>query len=71
MNKITEIVGAWASSFNPTTYERARAEMRYEICSECDSNKKILGIETCIECGCPIKKKVFSKKENPCDLNKW
>lgn len=73
MNKITEIVGAWASLFNPTPEEIARAEMRYEICTNCDSFKTAIDVELCGECGCVIKAKVFSKKTetSPCPLNKW
>jgi hypothetical protein len=31
-----------------------------------------LGIEHCKECGCPIKKKIFTQKPNDtCPLGKW
>ena len=72
MNKIKEIVTAWATSFNPTDEQKELAENRYEICKSCPKLEEKMGYEICGECGCPIKKKIFTQKQqNTCPLNKW
>jgi len=72
MNKFTEIVTAWAVSMNPTGEQLELANKRYEICKECPSLRKKMGIEYCGECGCPIQKKIFTQRPNDtCPLNKW
>lgn len=72
MNKIKEIVSAWATSFNPTQQQKLLAEDRYAICKSCPSLGKKLKIEYCKECGCPIQKKIFTQQLNDtCPLNKW
>lgn len=72
MNKVSEIVTAWAISFNPNDDQKKLADGRYEICLSCDKRKKRLGIEICGECGCPLSKKIFTQKLNEsCPLRKW
>lgn len=75
MNKISEIVGAWMVSFNPTDEQKKLAEKRYEICLGCENygkNRAIIGDEYCKKCLCPIQKKVYTQKmEGTCPLNKW
>lgn len=72
MNKIREIVSAWATSLNPTKEQQELAQRRYQICKSCPSLNEKIGIEYCGECGCPIKKKIFTQKVNDtCPLNKW
>ena len=50
---------------------------RLNIFEECPSLEqrfkqiKKLTISFCGECGCPISKKIFSNKFNPCPLGKW
>lgn len=75
MNKISEIVGAWIVSFNPTDEQKELAEKRYEICLGCEhygKKRPITGDEFCKKCLCPIQKKVYSQKLNEtCPLKKW
>ena len=75
MNKISEIVGAWIVSFNPTPEQKELAEKRYEICLGCDqygAKRPVIGDEYCKKCSCPIQKKVYTQKLNEtCPLKKW
>jgi hypothetical protein len=75
MNKISEIIGAWIVSFNPTPEQKELAEKRYEICLGCEfyGEKRLLsGDEYCKKCHCPIQKKVYTQKMGEtCPLNKW
>ena len=75
MNKISEIINAWAISFNPTPEQRELAEKRYEICLGCEhygKSRPVLGDEYCKECLCPIQKKVYNQKVNDtCPMGKW
>jgi hypothetical protein len=75
MNKISEIMGAWIISFNPTTDQKELAEKRYEICLGCEhygKKRPVTGDEYCKKCLCPIQKKVYSQKMNDsCPLKKW
>lgn len=75
MNKIKEIITAWAVSFNPTPEQKLLAEKRYEICLGCNyygKSRPITGDEYCKKCLCPIQRKVYTQKENEtCPLNKW
>jgi hypothetical protein len=75
MNKIKEIMGAWITSFNPTTEQKILAEKRYEICLGCEEygkSRPVTGDEYCKKCLCPIQKKVYTLKLNDtCPLNKW
>jgi len=68
---IREIVGAWATKLIHTDAQKKLAENRYSICNECEHNVKILGIETCNECGCPLSGKIFTRRNNSCPLGKW
>lgn len=72
MNKVTEIVTAWAVSFNPNEEQQKLAKSRYEVCLSCEQKTKTFGIEICGKCGCPLSKKIFTQKRNDtCPLNKW
>jgi len=71
MSKISEIINAWAISLNPTEEQKQKAESRYNICNECDSKSISIGIEICSECGCYLKRKVFTQNPNGCPLKKW
>jgi hypothetical protein len=75
MNKITEIVSAWITSFNPTTDQKFLAEKRYEICLSCEhygKHRPVTGDEYCKKCLCPIQKKIYTQKINEtCPIGKW
>jgi hypothetical protein len=75
MNKISEIIGAWITSFNPTPDQRDLAEKRYKICLGCefyDKSRPVIGDEYCKKCLCPIQKKVYTQKlHETCPLGKW
>lgn len=76
MIDIFEIIDAWATSMNPSEEVKELATKRLEICNSCDSNVELLKNKKwsrfCNQCGCPIKKKIFSHKiKDACDLNKW
>ena len=72
---LKKIFTAWVTSLKPTDKEKELAEKRLEICNSCPSK-----IETfknhewsfrCGECGCPIKRKIFTMENDACPLNKW
>lgn len=75
MNKISEIIGAWVVSINPTLEQKELAEKRYEICLGCEhygKSRPVLGDEYCKKCKCPIQKKVYTQKNSDtCPLGKW
>lgn len=70
-----EIFEAWVVARNPKPHEKELANRRYEICLSCEFRKQVVKSvewsEVCSKCGCPLKKKVFSKMHNPCPLKKW
>ena len=72
---VIEIINAWKIANNPTPKQEELAELRGKICDGCPSKKvltKKLKLATiCGECGCPISKKIFTPKFNPCPLKKW
>lgn len=72
MDNVTDIIKAWMISFNPNEEQKELAELRYTICLSCDKRDKLLGVEKCNECGCPLSKKIFTqKKMETCPLHKW
>lgn len=70
-----EIINAWKIANNPTPKQEELAKLRASICEVCPSKKvitkKIALATICGECGCPILKKIFTPKFNPCPLKKW
>jgi lipoate synthase len=72
---VIEIINAWTIANNPTSKQEELAKLRASICEVCPSKKVItkkLKLATiCGECGCPISKKIFTPKFNPCPLKKW
>ena len=73
MFNLGEIIEAWAASYAKNPERQQLAQLRYEICRGCEhfGKRAIVGDEYCKDCGCPISKKVFSKKFNACPLKKW
>lgn len=74
MFNIGEIIEAWAQSYAPTPGRKELAQLRYNVCIGCEEfgkSRPIIGDEYCKNCGCPIDKKVFSKRFNACPLKKW
>lgn len=71
MNKVIEIITAWAISINPTDEQKALAEKRLEICKSCENWADGLIDSYCKACGCMFKAKVFTTAENGCPLGKW
>lgn len=85
LNKISEILTSWYSSFNPSEEAKEKAESRASICDECPhkveldsailttltANDKLLNKFKCGKCGCPLAKKIFSPFTTSCPLNKW
>jgi hypothetical protein len=73
MNKIYEIVTAWAAFAQPSQKQTERAHIRYEECEKCEFNSGGT-IEFCDKCNCPIQVKIFTLKtpeEGNCPENKW
>lgn len=73
-SKIITIADAWITAANPTPAQKELAEARWNICIQCPefrAEREVTGDPYCFECGCPLKKKVFSKKYNECPLQKW
>lgn len=75
MNKISEIFQAWVAAAKPTPEQKEIAEYRSSVCDSCDQKgfNTTLDIYYCMQCGCPLNKKVFSPVEGPkaCPLAKW
>lgn len=72
--KISEIAIAWITAANPTPKQKELAEKRYEICRGCEhfgKSRPITGDEYCIECGCPLSKKIFSQELDACPKHYW
>ena len=73
-SKIFTIADAWLTASNPTVKQKELAEARWNICAQCDEyreNEKGIGTPFCNNCGCPLNKKIFTKKFNECPLKKW
>jgi hypothetical protein len=73
-SKIITIADAWITAKNPTTEQRDLAEARWNICIQCPEfreERDVTGDPYCNECGCPLKKKIFTKEFNECPLKKW
>lgn len=81
MNRVIEIASAWFNVLNPSQDSIELAKERLNVCSTCDSLRevdvKIMNMQVvdtyhmCGVCGCPIRGKVFTPKEQGCPLNKW
>jgi hypothetical protein len=73
MNKIKEIVLAYAAAINPTEEQKQVAEVRLATCMGCEQwGESALGIAYCKMCGCATKGKVFTPVGmQGCPLNKW
>jgi len=70
-----KITKAWFDSYFGSDKQKELAIKRAKICETCPSRKVMAeGIDlltVCGECGCPIKKKIFSSDFNDCPLSKW
>ena len=73
MNKIHEIVTAWANFARPTEKQLNKANERYSVCKPCEYNSGG-PVEVCKKCICPLQIKIFTNKtpeEGNCPENKW
>jgi hypothetical protein len=76
-----EIFNAWVIASHPTKEQLQQADDRLKICTGDDTNPKCENYSELFEkkkwsaycngCGCPLDKKIFSEKINPCPLDKW
>ena len=70
-----KITKAWFDSYFGSDKQKELAIKRISVCEVCPSRKvTTTGIDLltlCGECGCPIKKKIFSAEFNDCPLGKW
>jgi|LakMenEpi03Aug12_release.lakeMendotaPanAssembly.Ray.scaffolds.fasta_scaffold1763907_2 hypothetical protein len=70
-----KIAKAWIDSYIGSDRQKELAVKRTSICETCPSrivvNEPTGLLTRCKECGCPIKKKVFSDDFNDCPLKKW
>jgi hypothetical protein len=73
IQKVKEIAQAWIIAANPSPEQIILANNRLKICNECEFIKyrEASGNPVCGECGCPLKKKIFSPKYDACPLHKW
>ena len=69
------ILDAWIIANNPTDQQKKLADARLDICNLCPSKtelvKKLQLTVICMECGCPIIKKVHTNLFDSCPLGKW
>jgi uncharacterized paraquat-inducible protein A len=73
-SKLVTIADAWLIARKPTPEQKELAEARWNICVQCDQfreERDITGDPHCNDCGCPLKKKIFTAKYNECPLEKW
>lgn len=72
---IFEILEAWVIAGNPSPVQKELANKRAVICNECEFKKqfiKRLKLSTiCDKCGCPLAKKIYTKRYNVCPMHKW
>ena len=75
MLKLVEIAKSWIIAANPSEEEKEIAEKRIAICNECEFSRynNALDFHYCGECGCPLKKKIFSPSPGKlaCPKAKW
>jgi hypothetical protein len=72
MNKIKEIMTAYAAALNPSEEQKEIAESRLTECIRCESWKHDGLIERCGICNCPTKGKIFTPVgPSGCPLGKW
>jgi hypothetical protein len=72
--KIVTIADAWITAATPTEEQKKLAEARWNICRQCPEfreKRDVIGDPYCNDCGCPLKKKIFTKTYNECPLKKW
>ena len=73
-SKIVTIADAWITAANPTQSQKDLAEARWNICKQCTEFREKRDVTSdpyCNDCGCPLKKKIFTKKFKECPLGKW
>jgi hypothetical protein len=73
-DKISEIAKAWIVAAKPSPIQKELAEKRYNICKECThygKSRPITGDEYCMDCLCPLSKKVFSQNFDACPKHHW
>lgn len=72
MINLKEIFIAWKTSIRPNEFQSKIAEDRLNVCIGCQYKKEgFKGKEWsayCQKCGCPIRKKIFSREVNPCPM---
>ena len=72
MNKIKEILLAYATKINPTEEQTEVAEKRLEICMACEFWMQSPIRDYCSKCGCTTSAKVFSPVgADACPEKKW
>ena len=81
MFNFREVFDAWVTSANPTYEQKQQSEDRALVCRgngdipKCENYVELFEKKKwsayCNGCGCPIDKKIFSGKINPCPLEKW
>jgi hypothetical protein len=73
IKKVTEILNAWLIAANPSQPQIKLASERLKICNSCKfiAYKEKTGNPYCTDCGCPLKKKIFSQKHDACPQHYW
>jgi len=81
MFNFREVFDAWVTAAKPTNEQKQQSEDRALVCRgngdipKCENYVELFEKKKwsayCNGCGCPIDKKIFSGKINPCPLEKW
>jgi len=73
IKKVKEIAESWIIAANPSKEQLVLAAARLNICNNCEfiGHRKNTGSPVCTNCGCPLKKKIFSPMYDACPLHKW
>lgn len=70
MSKIQEILSGWQKLIFTDEEVEVIAKERKKICDACPSKSKMISLEICSECFCPIHAKVRSL-ESKCPKDLW
>jgi hypothetical protein len=71
---LKEIANSWLIAANPSPLQKEIAQKRYNTCLQCEHYRETRAVthdEHCNDCGCPLRKKIFSPKFNSCPQDKW
>lgn len=70
MSKIKEIIEGWTNKIFTNEQVEILSNERMEICNQCPHKIKMLSVDVCELCMCPLSAKTRSP-ESDCAIHKW